>query len=65
MRDIDSSTTSDSATSRSLWPLGLALALAAMITGSLSLLWIATTHPDAAVTLHPLATAGAPPRPAH
>jgi hypothetical protein len=50
---------------RSLWPLGLGLALAAMITGSLSLLWIATAHPDAAVTAHPLATTGAPPRPAH
>jgi membrane protein implicated in regulation of membrane protease activity len=50
---------------RSLWPLGLALALAAMITGSLSLLWIATTHPDAAVTAHPLAADGAPPRAAH
>ena len=47
---------------RSLWPLGLALSLGLMIAGSLSLLWIATTHPDAAVTAHPLAEGGAPPR---
>jgi hypothetical protein len=52
----------DAAPSRSLWPLGLGLALAFMITASLSLLWIATSHPDASVTAHPLATHGAPPR---
>ena len=52
----------DSSAGRSLWPLGLALALALMVAGSLSLLWIATTHPDATVTAHPLAEGGAPPR---
>jgi hypothetical protein len=47
---------------RSLWPLGLALALAAMIAGSLGVLGLAIAHPDATVAAHPLATAGAPPR---
>jgi hypothetical protein len=46
------------------WPLGLALALAAMIATSLTVLGIAITHPDAAVEAHPLAAGGASPRPA-
>jgi hypothetical protein len=50
---------------RSRWPLGLALALAAMIGVSLTLLGIASTHRDADVVVHPLAGTGAPPRPAH
>ena len=49
---------------RSLWPLGLGIALAAMIATSLGVLAIAITHPDAQVEAHPLAAGGAPPRPA-
>jgi hypothetical protein len=51
-------------TGRSWWPLGLGLALAAMITVSLSVLGIALAHPDASVEAHPLA-AGSVPRAAH
>jgi hypothetical protein len=47
---------------RSRWPLGLALALAAMIAASLSVLGIALAHPDAEVVSHPLATGGVAPR---
>ena len=50
---------------RTLWPLGLALALAAMIGVSLTLLAVATVYRDADVVAHPLAAAGAAPRPAH
>jgi hypothetical protein len=47
---------------RSRWPLGLALALAAMIAASLSVLGIALAHPDREVVSHPLAAAGVAPR---
>ena len=47
---------------RSRWPLGLALALAAMIAASLSVLGIALAHPDGEVVSHPLATGGVAPR---
>jgi hypothetical protein len=55
-------TTTDPAVNRSLWPWALGLALAAMIAGSLTMLGIAITHPDAHVEVHPLETGGAPPR---
>jgi hypothetical protein len=47
---------------RSLWPFGLAVALAAMIATSLAVLGIAIAHPDPAVEAHPLAAEGAAPR---
>jgi hypothetical protein len=47
---------------RSAWPYGLALALAAMISVSLTLLGIAIAYPDAQVEAHPLAVDGTPPR---
>ena len=50
---------------RSLWPWALALALAAMIAGSLGVLGIAIAHPDPTVVAHPLATGDAKPRAAH
>jgi hypothetical protein len=56
------SATTDCSARRSLWPWGLGLALAAMIAGSLAVLGIAITHPDADVEAHPLAADGAPPR---
>lgn len=49
----------------SLWPFGLALALAAMIASSLAVLGIAIAHPDPAVVAHPLVTGGTPSRAAH
>jgi len=49
---------------RNPWPLGLALALAAMIGASLTVLGLAIAHPDARVEAHPLATADEAPRPA-
>ena len=55
-------TTTEPEPRRSLWPWALGLALAAMIAGSLSVLAIAITHPDARVEAHPLAAGGAPPR---
>lgn len=39
------------------WPWALALALAAMIGGSLAFLAIATAHPDPVVKRHPVAAA--------
>ena len=47
---------------RSLWPYGIAAALAAMVVGSLAVLAIAVTHPDPEVEMHPLAQHGVPPR---
>jgi hypothetical protein len=55
-------TNPEGAARRSLWPWALALALAAMIAGSLGVLAIAILHPDARVEAHPLAEGGAPPR---
>jgi hypothetical protein len=46
----------------SIWPWALGLALAIMIAGSLGVLGIAITHPDADVEAHPLAADGTPPR---
>jgi hypothetical protein len=44
------------------WPLGLAVALAAMIGTSLAVLGIAIANPDPPVAAHPLAAGAAPPR---
>jgi hypothetical protein len=44
------------------WPLGLAVALAAMIGASLAVLGIALANPDPPVAAHPLAAGGEPPR---